>query len=68
VEFVRRGRIYGEPGVDLQLLESHLAFRLPPDFTGRLATDERLKSFPPTVTFPVSFSFTSRALRYLRIG
>jgi hypothetical protein len=29
---------------------------------------ERLKSFPPTVSFPVSISFTGRALRYLRIG
>jgi hypothetical protein len=45
VEFVRRGRIYGEPGVDLQLLESHLAFRLPPNFTGRLATDGTFKIF-----------------------
>lgn len=45
MECVLRGRTYGEPGVDLQLPESHLAFRLPPDFTGRLAADGRFKIF-----------------------
>lgn len=45
MECVLRGRAYGEPGVDLQLPESHLAFRLPPDFTGRLAADGTFKIF-----------------------
>ena len=45
MECVQRGRIYFEPGVDLQLPESHLAFRLPPDFTGRLAADGTFKIF-----------------------
>jgi hypothetical protein len=45
MECVQRGRIYGEPGVDLQPPESHLAFRLPPDFTGRLAADGTFKIF-----------------------
>jgi hypothetical protein len=45
MECVQRGRIYGEPGVELQLPESHLVFRFPPDFTGRLAVDGTFKIF-----------------------
>jgi len=45
VEYIRQGRIYCEPGVELQLPKSHLAFRLPPDFNGRLAADGTFKIF-----------------------
>jgi hypothetical protein len=45
MECVQRGRVYSDSGVDLQLPESHLAFRLPPDFTGRLAADGTSKIF-----------------------
>jgi hypothetical protein len=45
VECVKPGRIYSEPGVELQLPESHLAFRLPQDFTGRLRPDGTFKIF-----------------------
>jgi hypothetical protein len=45
VEYVQQGRIYDDPGVELQLSESHLAFRLLPDFTGRLRLDGRFKIF-----------------------
>ena len=45
MECVQRGRIYREPGVDLQVPESHLAFRLPPNFTGRLVADGTFKFF-----------------------
>jgi hypothetical protein len=60
VEYVKRGRIYSEPGVDLQLPESHLAFRLPQDFTGRLRPDGTFKIF--SVDRQVScFVFVHRA-------
>lgn len=45
MEYVKQGQIYGEPGVELQLPESHLAFRLPQDFTGRLRPDGTFKIF-----------------------
>ena len=45
VEYIRPGEIYREPGVDLQLPTSHLAFRLPVGFTGRLAANETFKIF-----------------------
>lgn len=45
MEYVQVGRIYDEPGVDLQLPESHLAFRLPRNFNGRLRPDGTFKIF-----------------------
>lgn len=45
MECVRPGEIYREPEVDLQLPTSHLAFRLPAGFTGRLAANETFKIF-----------------------
>jgi hypothetical protein len=45
VEYVRPGEIYSEPEVDLQLPKSHLAFRLPAGFNGRLAANETFKIF-----------------------
>ncbi len=44
-EYAKRGRTYAERGVELQLPESHLVFRLPPDFTGWLAPDGTFKIF-----------------------
>ena len=45
MEWVKPGRIYSEPGIELQLPESHLAFRLPQNFTGRLRPDGTFKIF-----------------------
>jgi hypothetical protein len=45
VKYVRPGEIYCGPEADLQLPKSHLAFRLPSGFNGRLAANEMFKIF-----------------------
>jgi hypothetical protein len=45
MECVQRGRVYDDPAIELQLPESHLVFRLPQGFNGRLAVDGAFKIF-----------------------
>jgi hypothetical protein len=45
LKYVVAGDIYRDPGLDLQLPQSHLAFRIPAGFTGRLSADGAFKIF-----------------------
>ena len=45
MKYVVAGDIYRDPGLDLQLPQSHLAFRISAGFTGRLSADGAFKIF-----------------------
>ena len=45
MKYVVPGDIYRDPQMDLQLPQSHLAFRVPAGFTGRLSADGAFKIF-----------------------
>ena len=45
LKYIVAGDFYRDPQMDLQLPRSHLAFRIPAGFTGRLSADGAFKLF-----------------------